>query len=68
MTWVMSFDGKPITPSNLIPVPDNHNVIDVPDFHDIIDADKHLTVTDVIMSFLFLVFSEEHTMGGTWSC
>jgi hypothetical protein len=33
----MSFDGKPIFPSNLVPVPDNHGVIDVPDFMTLID-------------------------------
>jgi hypothetical protein len=41
----MSFDGKPISPSNLVPVPDNHYVIDVPDLHDVIDVDKDLGVT-----------------------
>jgi hypothetical protein len=41
----MSFDGKAIFPSNLVPVPDNHYVIDVPDCHDIIDVDKDLGMT-----------------------
>ena len=45
MTKVMSFDGKLIFPSNLVPVPDNHYVIDVSDLHDIIDVDKDLGVT-----------------------
>ncbi|TEB25574.1 hypothetical protein FA13DRAFT_1713829 [Coprinellus micaceus] len=47
----MSFDGKAIFPSNLVPVPDNHYVIDVPDLHDIIDVDKDLVSgTDDIMA------------------
>ena len=32
----MSFDGKVIWPSNLVPVPENHDIIDVPDLHDLI--------------------------------
>ncbi|TEB18431.1 hypothetical protein FA13DRAFT_1719926 [Coprinellus micaceus] len=47
----MSFDGKPISPSNLVSVPDNHYVIDVPDLYDIIDVDKELVSgTDDIMA------------------
>ena len=54
MTWVMSFDGKPIFPSNLVPVPVNHDVIDVPDFHDLIDGDKDLAVTGVMTSLMVI--------------
>ena len=40
LTSLIVVDQKSITPSNDVPVPDNHDVIDVPDLHDVIDGDK----------------------------